>query len=75
MYAAVLFKYTALAVEKIRKMVAAGLSAQELSGMNEDGFFGFGRRLRAELVNRRDRIVNFGRSQVTQEIKRQSDAI
>jgi hypothetical protein len=72
MYAAVCHKYTALAVEKIGKMVAAGLSAKELAGMNEDGFFGYGRRFRAELLNRRDRMANFGRGQVNEEIKRQS---
>jgi hypothetical protein len=73
MYSAVLYKFTALAVEKIGSMVAEGLSPTELMGVNEDGFFGFGRRLRAELLNRRERIANFGRGQVNEEIKRQSD--
>ena len=71
MYAAAIHKFTALAVAKIRRLVAAGMSAQELGAMNEDGFFGFGRRLRGELVNRRERIANFGRGQVNDELKRQ----
>jgi len=71
MSAAVLHKYTALAVEKLRKMVAAGLSATELAGLNEDGFFGYGRRLKVELLNRRERIMHFGRGQVNEELKRQ----
>ena len=71
MYAAVLHKFTALAVERIRKLVGAGLDARELMGLNEDGFFGYARRLRAELLNRRERIVNFGRGQVNEELKRQ----
>lgn len=73
MYAAVLHKYTALAVEKMSKLIAAGMSARELKGLNEDGFFGYGRRLKADLLNRRERIVNFGRGQVNEEIKRQRD--
>ena len=73
MYAAVIYKFTALAVDKIAKMVAEGLSPKELMGVNEDGFFGFGRRLKAELLNRRERIANFGRGQVNEEIKRQLD--
>lgn len=73
MYAAVLHKYTALAVDKIRKMVAVGLSAEELAGVNEDGFFGFGRRIRSDLLNRRERIMHFGRMQVNDEIRRQTD--
>lgn len=71
MYAAVLHKYTARAVEKIGKLVAAGLDAHELMGLNSDGFFGMARRLRADLINRRERIVHFGRLQVADEIKRQ----
>jgi hypothetical protein len=71
MYAATIHRYQALAIDRIRKMVAAGLDARELQGLNEDGFFGFGRRLRAELLNRRERIANFGRGQVTDELKRQ----
>ena len=71
MYAAVLHKYTALAAGKIRKMVAAGLDAREVPGMNSDGFFGYGRKLRGELLNRRERIANFGRGQVNEELKRQ----
>jgi len=73
MYSATLYKFTALAVDKIGKMVAAGLSAKEMADMNEDGFFGYGKRLRAELLNRRERIANFGRGQVNEEIKRQLD--
>jgi len=72
MYAATLYKFTALAVERIAKMVASGMDARELAGLNEDGFFGYGRRLRAELLNRRERIANFGRGQVNEELKRQT---
>lgn len=71
MHAAIFHKYTALAVEKIRKMVAVGLSARELLAMNEDGWFGFGRRIRTELLNARERAMNFGRGQVNDELKRQ----
>lgn len=71
MYAAVLYRYTALAVEKIRRLVAEGLDAREIPGLNDDGFFGYGRRLRGELMNRRERIANFGRGQVNEELKRQ----
>lgn len=71
MYAAVLYKYTALAVDKIKRLVAQGLNARELKGLNDDGFFGYARRLRTELLNRRERIVNFGRGQVNDELKRQ----
>lgn len=74
MYAATIHKFTALAVEKIKSMVAEGLDAKELMGLNEDGFFGYGRRFRAELLNRRERIMNFGRGQVNEEIKRQGEA-
>jgi hypothetical protein len=72
MYAATLHKYTALAVEKIKSLVTAGLDASQIGGLNDDGFFGYGRRLRADLINRRERIANFGRGQVNQELKRQS---
>jgi len=74
MYAATIHKFTALAVEKIKRMVADGLDAKQLQGLNEDGFFGYGRRLRAELLNRRERIMNFGRGQVNEELKRQGGA-
>ena len=71
MYAAVLYKFTALAVEKMRRLIGAGLDAREMLGLNGDGFFGYGRRLKTELLNRRERMMNFGRGQVNDELKRQ----
>jgi len=73
MYAAVLHKYTALAVEKIRKLVEQGLDAKELMGLNDDGFFGFGKRLKADLINRREAMMHFGRMQVEEELRRQKN--
>jgi hypothetical protein len=71
LYAAIIHKYTALAVDRIARRVAEGASAKELAELNEDGFFGYARRMRADLLNARDRTKEFGRGQVNQEIKRQ----
>ncbi len=72
MDAAIMYKHTAQAIERIRKHVAKGLDPRKIKGLNKDGFFGIGRRIRADLLNNRERIMQFGRGQVNDEIKRQT---
>ena len=71
MDAAIMYRYTGLAVDKIRRLTAQGLSPLQVKGLNDDGFFGYARRIKADLLNHRERIVNFGRGQVNEELKRQ----
>lgn len=72
LYASRLYEYQDMAIRRIRKLVAEGAGLNKIVELNQDGFFGYGKRAKSELVDLRERIADFGRGQVQDEIKRQA---